>query len=381
MKKLLLLVVAILVYGSIKAQNYDALNTYMKNYVQCWCRDGQVGTPMPAYYFDKELNNKTLKGKFVVLNFWATWCGGCRLLSMDLDSINKKDPEAFKGVQLIGVDSQEKMINKGYEAAKWWKEKNIGFPTVGGKVADACDALVKAGHPTVILIDGNGFIRGRWDSWTPTTAQNVQLAVWDLYTVPTNKIEPNTITINKYLDKYAWDKALYLTELLPESLQKDTLKYKSLMHVSDYGAQEFMSKLKNKYDQSIDKYKVMQAIVNATLESKTTDIILLKIGIDAMYLVLNSGKGNNYAFIQKEAMLIWGYGQAMKKRGLGELNASIECAKEQKVDECIIQGLKKTFDEYKIAFDKVNDNEEDDAIHNKMNAAEADEQIHIKAKK
>ena len=33
----------------------------------------QVGEPAPEFYFDKKLNSKALKGKFVVINFWSTW--------------------------------------------------------------------------------------------------------------------------------------------------------------------------------------------------------------------------------------------------------------------------------------------------------------------
>ncbi|MFR6541958.1 MAG: hypothetical protein ACLUPL_05265 [Butyricimonas virosa] len=43
---------------------------------------------------------------------------------------------------------------------------------------------VHAGHPTMMLIDDRGIIRGRWDAWSPGTVANAALAVWVLKIVP-----------------------------------------------------------------------------------------------------------------------------------------------------------------------------------------------------
>lgn len=94
MKRLLLLVLIGWFGGTeLYAQDYERLYKFLDQYGSNWnhgyrkeAADGrselvnQLGTPAPRYTFSKELNSKTMKGKFVIMNFWSTWCGGCRAL-------------------------------------------------------------------------------------------------------------------------------------------------------------------------------------------------------------------------------------------------------------------------------------------------------------
>lgn len=128
----------------------------------------QLGTPAPRYTFSKELNSKTMKGKFVIMNFWSTWCGGCRALCMDLDSLMVKHSNDYRDVQIIGVNYKETLADKGYKAKEWWKQKAFDYPTTDdNKGVDEFCTTVHAGHPTMMLIDNKGIIRGRWTLGRP----------------------------------------------------------------------------------------------------------------------------------------------------------------------------------------------------------------------
>lgn len=100
---------------SVKSQNYEAFNKFMRDYSHGWTLEfrkpsgrtmemvKQVGEPAPEFYFDKKLNSKALKGKFVVINFWSTWCGSCVNLAMDIDTVLFRNMEPYKDVYFIGL--------------------------------------------------------------------------------------------------------------------------------------------------------------------------------------------------------------------------------------------------------------------------------------
>lgn len=173
MKRLLLLVLIGWFGGTeLYAQDYERLYKFLDQYGSNWkhgyrkeAADGrselvnQLGTPAPRYTFSKELNSKTMKGKFVIMNFWSTWCGGCRALCMDLDSLMVKHSNDYRDVQIIGVNYKETLADKGYKAKEWWKQKAFGYPTTDdNKGVDEFSTTVQAGHPTMMLIDDKGII-------------------------------------------------------------------------------------------------------------------------------------------------------------------------------------------------------------------------------
>ena len=128
--KIIILVSLFFVFLSAMGQSeVETLQKFMKTYSQNFNHSfsgpidkGKIGDPMPAYDFGHGLSSKALRGKTVVLTYWATWCGGCRLLCLDLDSVMFRHaaPGEYADVQVIGVDAAERMVNKGYKASTFW---------------------------------------------------------------------------------------------------------------------------------------------------------------------------------------------------------------------------------------------------------------------
>ena len=129
-----------------------------------WASHGQVQSPegttgkamAPFKMIDTDgavLTNDSLKGKVVVMDFWATWCGPCKMLSPVLDKLSKKF--ADKGVVVIGADTSE---TPGPHAAGYKKEHGYTYCFTEGNDKLA-ETLAIEGFPMVFVIDQKGVIR------------------------------------------------------------------------------------------------------------------------------------------------------------------------------------------------------------------------------
>ena len=99
----------------------------------------------------KTLRLSSLKGKGVIVNFWATWCGPCKIEMPWLVELQKKyGPE---GLQIIGVaddDSGEKSISD------FARKMQLNYPVLLGteQVAEQYGGL--EGLPTSFFVDRSG---------------------------------------------------------------------------------------------------------------------------------------------------------------------------------------------------------------------------------
>ncbi len=377
MKNAIILLVALFSVLTATAQDYEALNNFQNKYgLKPFFKEysEQIGKPMPYFHFNEQLNSNALKGRFVVLNFWATWCGGCRLLSQDLDSLMLKATDDFKKVQLIGVNSKEGLADKGYKAAEWWKSQKFGYPTTeAGKAADKCDESIHAGHPTALVLDDKGIIRGRWDSWTPNTAAVIRLVTWVLHVLPEKRIEPNIDNIHQLMKNGQNLEALYLLEMMPTTTETSVLKIKAIIGAGQTEiAIEYLVELQKQFKGTADYMEMMKAVAKIVLESKTESTNLLKSGQDAAFEVLRNNGGDDYKNYEVAGSLRWLYGESLMREGLSYIKSGIRIAEKNNVDSTIIVKLKKRYDEYKPS----TGNDKIDQDQKRMLETDADEEAH-----
>jgi peroxiredoxin len=97
-----------------------------------------------------------LKGKVVLLDFWATWCAPCRLAIPHLNDLYRAYRE--RGLEIIGLS-----LDKGNpgQVRRFAVNMGIKYPII---MAD--DDVVKnygiSPIPTTYLIDREGYISNKW---------------------------------------------------------------------------------------------------------------------------------------------------------------------------------------------------------------------------
>ena len=122
--------------------------------LQCLAQQPAVGTAAPDIKLPdtkgKSIKLSSLKGKVVVLDFWASWCGPCRRSIPDLKTIYQKYKDKGLEVYAVSLDTEKKDWEKAItEDATSWLH-----------VIDMDNAVAKKWKieyiPNTYLLDKNG---------------------------------------------------------------------------------------------------------------------------------------------------------------------------------------------------------------------------------
>jgi thiol-disulfide isomerase/thioredoxin len=101
----------------------------------------------------RTLSSESLKGKVVLVNFWATWCPYCRKEKPVIDGFWKDYRDKGFEVISISVDDPPEKI------AAWMKDKDYTFMAApANATVDAVFGNVKS-VPTSFILDADGHIR------------------------------------------------------------------------------------------------------------------------------------------------------------------------------------------------------------------------------
>ena len=97
-----------------------------------------------------------LKGKVVMVDFWASWCGPCKQSFPTMDELQKKYSD--RGVVIIAVNEDEKKS----DMEDFLKENKTSFIVVRDAAPDGnklVDKVEITGMPSSFILDGEGKVR------------------------------------------------------------------------------------------------------------------------------------------------------------------------------------------------------------------------------
>jgi peroxiredoxin len=94
-----------------------------------------------------------LKGKVVMLNFWASWCGPCRQEMPLLEQMHKR--YSALGFTLVGVnvDANSK------DAEEWLSKTPVSFPVLFDRESKVSAMYDVKAMPSTVFIDRKGNVR------------------------------------------------------------------------------------------------------------------------------------------------------------------------------------------------------------------------------
>jgi cytochrome c biogenesis protein CcmG, thiol:disulfide interchange protein DsbE len=96
-----------------------------------------------------------LRGKPVVLDFWASWCGPCRRSIPSLNDIHLR--QRSSGVHIIGVNVDSGMPARQISALA--RSFGATFPSVTDETGSIQRAYQVQSLPTTVVIDAQGVVR------------------------------------------------------------------------------------------------------------------------------------------------------------------------------------------------------------------------------
>lgn len=93
-----------------------------------------------------------VRGKVVLVDFWATWCGPCRFISPKLSALQSRF--GAQGLKVVGITTDAADV-----AANFAEKSQMKYAVVADESGDTSRAYGVSGIPTLFIIDKKGVVR------------------------------------------------------------------------------------------------------------------------------------------------------------------------------------------------------------------------------
>jgi thiol-disulfide isomerase/thioredoxin len=131
------------------------------------------GMPVPVVAYNdpkgKPVSIADYKGKYLLIDFWASWCGPCRSAIPKVKDLYTKYKEKGFEVLSISIDKDEKAWRKAMvEEGMPWAQ------TLSPDMNKTMDQFLFSGIPTLYLIDREGKIVKSYTGYAPEVDEKIK---------------------------------------------------------------------------------------------------------------------------------------------------------------------------------------------------------------
>jgi thiol-disulfide isomerase/thioredoxin len=124
----------------------------------------EIGRPAPGFTLSdlegKKVSLAQFKGKVVILDFWATWCGPCRMTMPLMENLQKEYPTTMV---LLAINLQE----AGTDVKEYMRLQNLHPLVLLDEEGTVGQAYGAEAIPMQVLIDKEGIIRDVMTGFNP----------------------------------------------------------------------------------------------------------------------------------------------------------------------------------------------------------------------
>jgi thiol-disulfide isomerase/thioredoxin len=152
--------------GDVVLEAYDRTTAILdKRHKELYALDPNYGVTDPVKFVLDGLDGNrlplaSLKGKIVILDFWATWCGPCRVQHPLYEEVRKRFEDRNDVVLLsIDADDERSVVSPFLETVHW--SRAVYFET------GLARALKVSNIPTTVILDKEGNVARRMNGFLP----------------------------------------------------------------------------------------------------------------------------------------------------------------------------------------------------------------------
>ncbi|MDR1727398.1 MAG: TlpA family protein disulfide reductase [Acidobacteriota bacterium] len=136
-----------------------------------------VGQAAPSFKLKdldgREIALEQFRGKIVLIDFWATWCGPCRMTMPVVEKLSKEYPD---DLVLLAVNLQESVG----EVRQYLEQQGLQSQVLLDEGGDVSIAYGADAIPMQFLIDRDGVVRNVLTGFSPSMASKLRSQIEQL---------------------------------------------------------------------------------------------------------------------------------------------------------------------------------------------------------